>query len=66
MSREAERCVKDSDFTSAIPTMELYLTEYGTLWLYARVDKTAGPELQAKWDAIEATRDEQFPEYKED
>jgi hypothetical protein len=62
MSSGVERYMKDSDFTSAIPTMELYLTEYGTLWLYARVDRTAGPELQAKWDAIEATRREQFPE----
>lgn len=62
MLPEAERLVRDRDFVSAVPTMELYLTEYGTLWLYAKIDKTAGPELQAKWDAIEATRKEQFAE----
>ena len=62
MSRGAERYEEDSDFTSAIPTMKLHLTEYGTLWMSARIDKTAGPELQAKWDAIDATRREQFPE----
>ena len=66
MSREEERYMGDSDFTSAIPTMTLHLTEYGTLWMSASIDKTAGPELQAKWDAIQATRDEQFPQYKED
>lgn len=60
MLPEAERTVRDRDFVSAIPTMELYLTDYGTLWMYASIDKTAGPELQAKWDAIEATRKEQF------
>jgi len=62
MSREAERYVEDPDFTSAIPTMKLHLTEYGTLWMSASIDRTAGPELQAKWDAIDATRREQFPE----
>lgn len=62
MTPEAERTVRDRDFTSAIPTMELYLTGYGTLWMYASIRKTAGPELQAKWDAIEATRKEQFAE----
>ena len=62
MGGEAERYMRDLDFTSAIPTMELYLTGYGTLWMYANVDRTAGPELQAKWDAIEATRKEQFAE----
>ena len=66
MIPDAEKTVRDRDFTSAIPTMELHLTEYGTLWLHASIDKTAGPELQAKWDAIQATRDEQFPEYKKD
>ena len=66
MIPDAEKTVRDRDFTSAIPTMELHLTTYGTLWLHASIDKTAGPELQAKWDAIQATRDEQFPEYKED
>jgi len=59
---EAERLKRDRDFTSAIPTMGLHLTEYGTLWLHARIEKTAGAELQAKWDAIDATRREQFPE----
>ena len=63
MGGEAERIARDRDFTSAIPTMELYLTGYGTLWMYASIEKTAGPELRAKWDAIEATRKEQFPEY---
>ena len=62
MLPEAERVVRDRDFVSAIPTMELHLTEYGTLWMHASIDKTAGPELQAKWDAIEATRKEQFAE----
>jgi len=62
MIPEAENTVRDRDFTSAIPTMELHLTTYGTLWLNASIDRTAGPELQAKWDAIEATRREQFPE----
>jgi hypothetical protein len=63
MLPEAERLVRDRDFVSAIPTMELHLTEYGTLWMHASIDKTAGPELRAKWDAIEATRKEQFPEH---
>lgn len=62
MSRSTERYVEDPDFTSAIPSMKLHLTEYGTLWMSASIDRTAGPELQAKWDAIEATRREQFPE----
>jgi len=62
MIPEAENTVRDRDVTSAIPTMELHLTTYGTLWLHASIDRTAGPELQAKWDAIEATRREQFPE----
>ena len=66
MSSGVERYEEDPNFTSAIPTMELHLTEYGTLLMSASIDKTAGPELQAKWDAIQATRDEQFPEYKED
>ena len=63
MLPQAERYIRDPDFTSAIPTMELYLTDYGTLWMYASVERTAGPELRAKWDAIEATRKEQFPEH---
>lgn len=62
MTPEAERTVRDNDFVSAIPTMELYLTGYGTLWMYAYIKKTASDELQAKWDAIEATRKEQFAE----
>ena len=62
MSREAERYVEDPDFTSATPSMKLHLTEYGRLWMSAFVDRTAGPELQAKWDAIDVTRREQFPE----
>jgi len=62
MGGEVESTLSRGNFTSAIPTMELYLTEYGTLWMYANIEKTAGPELQAKWDAIEATRKEQFPE----
>lgn len=62
MTPEAERTVRGNDFVSAIPTMELYLTGYGTLWMYAYIKKTASDELQAKWDAIEATRKEQFAE----
>jgi len=34
--------------------------------LSAWVNKEAGPELQAKWDAIEATRREQFPNHYEE
>lgn len=62
MGGEVESTLSRGNFTSAIPTMELYLTGYGTLWMYASIKKTASDELQAKWDAIEATRREQFPE----
>lgn len=62
MSSEAPRMLERGNFVSAIPTMELYLTDYGTLWMYASIDKTPSDELRAKWDAIEATRQEQFPE----
>lgn len=62
MSSEAPRTLEGGNFVSAIPTMELYLTGYGTLWMYASIDKTPTDELRAKWDAIEATRQEQFPE----
>ena len=62
MGGQVEDTLSRGNFTSAIPTMELYLTEYGTLWMYAHIDKTASPELQAKWDTIEATRKEQFAE----
>ena len=66
MPREAERMTKSGQFVSAIPTMELHLTDYGTLWLSACIEREAGPELQAKWDAIQATREEQFPELYEE
>jgi len=62
MTSEVPRTLKSGNFVSAIPTMELYLTGYGTLWMYASIDKTPSDELRAKWDAIEATRQEQFPE----
>lgn len=62
MTSEAPRVLERGNFVSAIPTMELYLTHYGTLWMYASIDKTPSDELRAKWDAIEATRQEQFPE----
>lgn len=62
MKSEVPRVLERGNFVSAIPTMELYLTEYGTLWMYAGIDKTPSDELRAKWDAIEATRQEQFPE----
>ncbi len=60
MNSEVPRTLKSGNFVSAIPTMELYLTNLGTLWMYASIKKTASDELQAKWDAIEATRKEQF------
>ena len=60
MNSEAPRVLESGNFVSAIPTMELYLTNHGTLWMYARIKRTASDELQAKWDAIEATRQEQF------
>jgi len=66
MNAEAERIRGDLDFVSAVPTMTLELNEWGRLWLSAWVDKEAGPELQAKWDAIEATRREQFPKHYEE
>ena len=66
MEQEAERIGNNDDFVSAVPTMTLELTEYGTLWLRAWVNKEAAPELQAKWDAIAATRREQFPEHNEE
>ncbi len=62
MNADAPRTLDSGNFVSAIPTMELYLTGYGTLWMYASIDKTPSDELQSKWDAIEATRQEQFPE----
>jgi hypothetical protein len=62
MNSDTPLTLESGNFVSAIPTMELYLTEYGTLWMYAKIDKTASDELQAKWDAIEATRKEQFAE----
>lgn len=62
MTSEVPRTLKSGNFVSAIPTMELYLTGYGTLWMYASIVKTPSDELRAKWDAIEATRQEQFPE----
>ena len=62
MLPEAERLVRDRDFVSATPTMEFLLTDYGTLWMYANIKKIASDELQSKWDAIEATRKEQFAE----
>jgi|TARA_A100000172_G_scaffold80516_1_gene70298 hypothetical protein len=66
MPRDAERMVENGLFVSAIPTMELHLTNYGTLWLSAHIEREAGPELQAKWDAVQATREEQFPEHYEE
>ena len=66
MPRDAERMVESGRFVSAIPTMELHLTDYGTLWLSASIQREAGPELQAKWDAIQATREKQFPEHYEE
>lgn len=66
MNSEVERIRGDLDFVSAVPTMTLELNEYGRLWLSAWVDKEAGPELQAKWDAIAATRREQFPHHYEE
>lgn len=67
MNAEAERIRNSPDFVSAVPTMSLELSPFGTLWLSAWLDKEASPELQAKWDAIQATREEQFPEhYKEE
>lgn len=66
MPRDAERMVESGRFVSAIPTMELHLTDYGTLWLSASIQREAGPELQAKWDAVQATRKEQFPEHYEE
>jgi len=62
MNSDTPLTLESGNFVSAIPTMELYLTEYGTLWMYAKIDKTASDEQQAKWDAIEATRKEQFAE----
>ena len=62
MDSEAPQTLESGNFVSAIPTMELYLTHYGTLWMYANIKKTASDELQSKWDAIEATRKEQFAE----
>ena len=62
MNSDTPLTLESGNFVSAIPTMELYLTGYGTLWMYASIKKTASDELQAKWDAIEATRKEQFPE----
>ena len=66
MNADTERIRGDLDFVSAVPTMTLELNEWGRLWLSAWVDKEAGPELQAKWDAIEATRREQFPKHYEE
>jgi hypothetical protein len=66
MNKEVERIRSDSNFVSAVPTMTLELNGYGRLWLSAWVNKEAGPELQAKWDAIEATRREQFPNLYEE
>lgn len=66
MDQEAERIGDSDDFVSAVPTMTLELTEYGRLWLSAWVDKEPSPELQAKWDAIAATRREQFPEHNKE
>ena len=62
MNSDTPLTLESGNFVSAIPTMELYLTEYGTLWMYASIVKTPSDELRAKWDAIEATRKEQFPE----
>ena len=62
MNSDTPHTLESGNFVSAIPTMELYLTGYGTLWMYANIKKTASDELQAKWDAIEATRKEQFAE----
>lgn len=62
MDSEVPQTLESGNFVSAIPTMELYLTGYGTLWMYASIVKTPSDELRAKWDAIEATRQEQFPE----
>ena len=62
MNSDTPLTLESGNFVSAIPTMELYLTEYGTLWMYASIVKTPSDELRAKWDAIEATRQEQFPE----
>ena len=61
MEREVERFEKSENWVSVVPTMSFNLSIYGTMWLSAWVDKTPSPELQAKWDAIEATRREQFP-----
>lgn len=66
MAENADRIRNSDDFVSAVPTMTLTLSEYGTLWLSAWVEREAGPELQAKWDAIAATRREQFPEHNEE
>jgi hypothetical protein len=66
MNEEAERIGDGDDFVSVVPTMTLELTDYGRLWLSAWVNKEPSPELQAKWDAIAATRREQFPELYEE
>jgi hypothetical protein len=61
MEREVEQYEESENWVSAVPTMSFSLSMYGLMWLSARLDKTPSPELQAKWDAIEATRREQFP-----
>jgi hypothetical protein len=66
MVEDADRLRNSDNFVSAVPTMTLELTDYGRLWLSAWVEKEAGPELQAKWDAIAKTRREQFPTHYEE
>lgn len=66
MAEDAGRLCDGEHFVSAVPTMKLELTDYGGLWLSAWVNKEPTPELQAKWDAIAATRREQFPEDEEE
>ena len=66
MAEDADRIRNGDDFVSAVPTMTLRLTDFGSLWLSAWVDKEATPELQAKWDVIAATRREQFPDDEEE
>ena len=43
MLPEAERLMRDSDFTSAIPTMELYLTGYDTPVSYTHLTLPTTP-----------------------
>lgn len=60
MADGAQRTVDGGNFLTAIPTMTLDLTDYGTLWMSASVKRTPTPELQAKWDAVNETREQVF------